>query len=78
MNTKNQYDFIQSDWFFILNTSIFGLANGFLATALFVLGPDQVKKVELKEAAGFIMVLGLYLGIFTGSLIALLFKDINK
>ena len=49
---------------------MFGLINGFTTTALFVLGPEKVE-TNLKEAAGFIMVLGLLLGIFIGCMCAL-------
>ena len=54
----------------IANTAMFGLINGFNTTALFVLGPEKVE-VSMKEAAGFMMVLGLLGGIFIGTLIAL-------
>ena len=56
----------------MLNVGIFGTINGFITTALFVLGPESVKP-EFKEAAGFVMVLGLLTGIFFGCMVALSF-----
>jgi hypothetical protein len=56
----------------LVNTASFGLINGFVTTALFVLGPEKVD-FNLKEAAGFMMVMGLLSGIFIGNLLALIF-----
>jgi len=70
-------EFFQSDWFVLFNTFMVGSINGFCTTALYVLGPEKVKKDE-KEKVGFLNVLGLISGIFIGSVIAYFFRDINK
>ena len=54
---------------------MFGLTNGFLTNAYFVLGPEKVD-ADLKESAGFLMVLGLLSGIFAGSMLALTLENI--
>ena len=73
-NVNNVYiKWIFNDWVALLNTFLFGLTNGFLTNAYFVLGPEMVKD-ELKETTGFILVLGLLSGIFIGSMGALLFS----
>jgi hypothetical protein len=44
----------QSDWFRILNISIFGFTQGYATALVMMLGPEQVKNTE-KEKAGIIM-----------------------
>jgi len=69
------FDWLRSDPFAIGNTALFALTNGFCTTAFFVLGPEKVKEDTKKEVAGFLNILGLLSGIFTGTLAALIFKD---
>jgi hypothetical protein len=56
-------------WFGYINIALFGTTNGFLTTAMFIMGPEKVEG-EKKEIAGFLSVFGLTAGITTGSLIA--------
>ena len=69
------YPFLTTDWWALVNNVIFGLTNGFCTTALFVLGPEVVQS-SMKEAAGFMMVLGLLGGIFIGNIVALFLQNI--
>jgi len=75
---KNQStSFINTDWFAVLNMLVFTFMNGFHTSSLFIMGPESVKDNK-KETAGFIMQLSLYIGIISGTFLALPLANINK
>jgi len=63
-------------WFGYLNILLFGLTNGFVTCALFILAPEAVDSSK-KEIAGFVSVFGLTFGILIGTFTALPFKTLN-
>ena len=56
----------QSDWFRILNVSIFGWTQGYNTALVMMYGPQQIKSNE-KEKAGIIMNFHLMAGICLGT-----------
>lgn len=65
---------LNAGWFGFLNIALFGLTNGFVTTALFIMGPEVVDGPK-KELAGFLSIFGLVTGLTAGGLVAL---PINK
>lgn len=63
-------------WFGYLNIALFGLTNGFVTTALFILGPEKVDGAK-KEVAGFLSIFGLTTGITLGGFLALPLSNLN-
>jgi len=61
---------LSSIWFAFVNAALFGLTNGYVTSALFILGPDSVKG-DKKEVAGFIIMNCLSLGILCGTFLAI-------
>jgi equilibrative nucleoside transporter 1/2/3 len=72
----SQYAIISSLWLTYVNIGLFGLTNGFVTTALFILGPEAVQGA-LKEIAGFLSIFGLTTGIAVGGLLALTMQNLN-
>lgn len=64
-------------WFGYVNISLFGLTNGFVTTALFIMGPEKVEGAK-KEVAGFLSIFGLTTGITIGGLLALPLANLNS
>lgn len=79
LNVQNKYElsFLTSDWFFIINIAFFALSNGYLTTAIFILGSEIFDKAQKKEKVGFMMSFMFNLGCIGGSLLALSFTGIN-
>ena len=61
---------IGSDWFKIVNMSLFAFTNGYWGTCLMIFGPNWVNH-KGKEKTGMIMNIHLVGGIFIGSLFAI-------
>ena len=57
----------QSDWFRILNVSIFGFTQGYNTALIMMFGPENVKRTE-KERAGILMNFHLMGGICLATL----------
>ena len=65
--TTVSFSFIDTTWFVFVNAALFGLSNGYLSSALFIIGPEAVEG-QKKEICGFLLVNSLNLGILIGSL----------
>jgi len=66
---------IKTAWFAYVNIALFGITQGFLNVALFIMGPEQVQGNK-KEVAGFLSVFAINFGSMIGGFLALLFKNI--
>jgi len=73
---KPQMFLVNTLGFCFLNISIFGLTNGFVNGATFILAPEVVEGYK-KEVAGFIMVLSLNFSMMLGSVLALPFENLS-
>ncbi|CAJ1431142.1 unnamed protein product [Effrenium voratum] len=60
------------DYLAFLTMALFAASNGWCSTLAMMYGPSQVKHPDEQHRAGVIMELGLILGIFAGSVLALL------
>jgi len=58
------------DWFKIINMTLFGLSNGFLATQAAVMAPMEAKE-DKREQVGIFVSFYLCFGIMVGSIIAI-------
>jgi len=67
---------LNTAWFGYLNILLFGLTNGFVTCALFILAPEAVEPSK-KEVSGFVSVFGLTSGVLIGTLTALPFRTLN-
>ena len=79
LNVQNTYDmsFLTSDWFCLINIAFFAITNGYLTTAIFILGSESYSKAQQKEKVGFLMSFMFNIGCIGGSLLALSFANIN-
>lgn len=79
LNVQNSVDvsFLASAWFCLVNLAFFALSNGYLTTAIFILGSESYSKAQQKEKVGFLMSLMFNIGCIGGSLLALSFTNVN-
>lgn len=63
-------------WFIFLNMALFAFTNGYYSTHHMIYGPAQVEGY-LRDKAGSIMSTGLVSGIFTGSVMSLMFSGVG-
>jgi len=80
LNVQNAYyvSFVTSVWFFLVNLAFFALTNGYLTTAIFILGSESYSKAQQKEKVGFLMSFMFNIGCIGGSLLALSFTNLNS
>lgn len=80
LNVQNKYSlsFLTSDWFCLFNLGLFAVSNGYLTTALFILGSESYTKAQQKEKVGFMMSFMFNIGCIGGSLLALSFSNFNN
>ncbi|OMJ89110.1 hypothetical protein SteCoe_8836 [Stentor coeruleus] len=64
-------------WFKFVNMALYSYTNGYSCTCSMIHGPSVVSDVY-KDKAGYIMVSGLILGIFSGQIISYAFQNIGK
>ena len=72
----SKIDVFNTIWFGYVNIALFGLTNGFVTTASFIMCPEKVA-VKKKETAGFLSVFGLTTGLTVGGFIALPLRNLN-